>query len=125
MKWPITIVLRPIVIKLPPRRRQTLIERKEQIYTRLATLISFGQLTWVGMLYNDPSFWKSHTWDEWLIVCMISAAFVWAARLNTLKAYLSDPKAADNIMPFPTEPKPNNENKPPIPPAPGSSTDPV
>ena len=82
-------------------------QKNERIYVALAFLTAIGQLTWVQMAYNDPSFVSAWTLKELAIEVAISAVFVLTATLVAWKAYLSDPNVVSpHDSPPPTPPVP-------------------
>lgn len=88
----------------------TLTRKKEIIYVAMAFFTSIGQLTWVQMAYNEPSFAFAWTAKEWAIICGISLVFVTAQTLIAWKAYLSDPNGKH--APLPEQGSPHPEETP-------------
>jgi hypothetical protein len=71
--------------------------KDEVLYVSLSFLQAFNALTWVQILYNEPSAVKSKSGIEWTILITISLFLVLGQTLTTWKAYLSDPNKKDEI----------------------------
>lgn len=91
------------------KKLSKLARKKERIYVIAAALTSINNLTWIQILYNDPSVAESRSLKEWLVLAGISAASVAASTLVTWLAYLSDPTATlkatekkDDVTPLET-----------------------
>jgi len=84
----------------------TLEKKEEAIYVALSFLTAVGQLTWVQLTYNDPSFAEAWTSKQWLIVASISSVFVLSQTLIAWKAFLHKTPGQDVPMPPPITQKP-------------------
>lgn len=82
---------------------------KESIYFWKSVGIGIGQLTYVQLIYNDPSIIHSKTPIEWAVIFLIGLVLVMTGALNTKGAYKSDPNEKARTVA-------NGETPAPVPP---------